>query len=123
MEFDPQGRVVTGSADMMGAQVSHVAQVWRLSDLKLLKTLVLPAPPAYYVDPATDASEPTLEHVYVLHDPARRGVQPSDRPGRRSRQSSLESAQRGRPLVRLMLWLTFLFMATAAVGMVGTSID
>ncbi|MGH8190813.1 MAG: hypothetical protein ACREP2_05140, partial [Rhodanobacteraceae bacterium] len=28
-------RVVTGSADMMGAQVSHVAQVWRLSDLKL----------------------------------------------------------------------------------------
>ena len=51
-------RVVTGSADMMGAQVSHVAQVWRLSDLKLLKTLVLPAPPVYYVDLAADASEP-----------------------------------------------------------------
>src|SRR6185312_1073225 len=32
-------RVVTGSADMMGTQVSHVAQVWRLSDLKLIKTM------------------------------------------------------------------------------------
>ena len=53
-------RVVTGSADMMGTQVSHVVQVWRLSDLKLLKTMVLPAPPAYYVDPAADASEPRV---------------------------------------------------------------
>lgn len=35
-------RVVTGSADMMSAQVSHVAQIWRLSDLKLLATMRLP---------------------------------------------------------------------------------
>lgn len=32
-------RVVTGSADMMGAQVSHAVQIWRLSDLKLLNTI------------------------------------------------------------------------------------
>lgn len=48
-------RVVTGSADMMGAQVSHVVQVWRLSDLKLLKTIVLPKRPG-----ATDSSEPRV---------------------------------------------------------------
>ncbi|MGB6876598.1 MAG: hypothetical protein WBD87_11235 [Candidatus Acidiferrales bacterium] len=55
-------RVVTSSADMMGAQTSHVVQVWRLSDLKLLKTIVLPKPE---VDvrgaiTATDSSEPRL---------------------------------------------------------------
>lgn len=53
-------RIVTGSADMMGAQVSHVAQVWRLSDLKLLKTMPLPAAPDWIYDTAADASEPRL---------------------------------------------------------------
>ncbi len=53
-------RVVTGSADMMGAQVSHVAQVWRLSDLKLLKTMRIPPPSHWFIDPAADASEPRV---------------------------------------------------------------
>jgi len=53
-------RVVTGSADMMGAQVSHVVQVWRLSDLKLLHTIVLPGSPYWYSDPSADSSEPRL---------------------------------------------------------------
>lgn len=51
-------RVVTGSADMMGAQVSHVAQVWRLSDLKLLKTMPLPPQADWFYDTAADSSEP-----------------------------------------------------------------
>jgi hypothetical protein len=43
-------RVVTTSADMLPSdQSSHVVQVWRLSDLKLLKTVVLPKP-AHYKD-------------------------------------------------------------------------
>lgn len=43
-------RVVTTSADMLPAdQSSHVVQVWRLSDLKLLQTVVLPKP-AHYKD-------------------------------------------------------------------------
>jgi hypothetical protein len=38
-------RVVTTSADMMPSpNASHVVQVWRLSNLKLLKTIVLPKP-------------------------------------------------------------------------------
>ncbi len=53
-------RVVTSSADMMAAQVSHVAQVWRLSDLKLLKTMQLPEAPDWIFDTAADASEPRL---------------------------------------------------------------
>lgn len=53
-------RVVTSSADMMAAQVSHVAQVWRLSDLKLLKTMPLPEAPDWIYDTAADASEPRL---------------------------------------------------------------
>ena len=53
-------RVVTGSADMMGAQVSHVAQVWRLSDLKLLRTMQLPPSPDWFYDTAADALEPRL---------------------------------------------------------------
>ena len=56
-------RVVTSSSDMMGAQVSHVAQVWRLSDLKLLATIPLPKPggtEAISSADATDASEPRL---------------------------------------------------------------
>lgn len=35
-------RVVSTSADMDDKGVSHVVQVWRLSDLKLLKSIVLP---------------------------------------------------------------------------------
>ena len=53
-------RVVIGSADMMGAQVSHVAQVWRLSDLKLIKTMPLPPQPDWFYDTAADSSEPRL---------------------------------------------------------------
>lgn len=53
-------RVVTSSADMMGAQVSHVTQIWRLSDLKLLKTLQLPPQPDSFYDTAADSSEPRL---------------------------------------------------------------
>lgn len=53
-------RVVTGSADMMGAQVSHVAQVWRLSDLKLIKTMRLPPQPHWFYDTAADSSEPRV---------------------------------------------------------------
>jgi hypothetical protein len=53
-------RVVTSSADMMGAQVSHVAQVWRLSDLKLIKTLRLPPQLHWFDDTAADSSEPRM---------------------------------------------------------------
>ena len=53
-------RVVTGSADMMGAQVSHVAQVWRLSDLKLIKTMRLPPQTHWFSDTAADSSEPRV---------------------------------------------------------------
>jgi hypothetical protein len=53
-------RVVTGSADMMAAQVSHVAQVWRLSDLKLIKTMLLPQPPEGIDDKPADSSEPRV---------------------------------------------------------------
>jgi hypothetical protein len=57
---EKQDRVVTSSADMMGAQTSHVVQIWRLSDLRLLKTLALPKPPDWYYDDAADSSEPRL---------------------------------------------------------------
>lgn len=53
-------RVVTGSADMLdGSGVSHSIQIWRLSDLKLLKTVVLPTAG---MDPvaAEDPSEPRV---------------------------------------------------------------
>lgn len=53
-------RVVTSSADMMGAQSSRVVQVWRLSDLKLLQTIVLPQTPHWYYDNAADSSEPRV---------------------------------------------------------------
>ena len=53
-------RVVTSSADMMGAQVSHVVQIWRLSDLKLLQTLRLPPESDWIYDTAADASEPRV---------------------------------------------------------------
>jgi len=39
-------RVVTSSADMHAKAISRAVQVWRLSDLSLIKTVVLPAPPA-----------------------------------------------------------------------------
>jgi hypothetical protein len=53
-------RVVTSSADMMGAQTSRVVQIWSLSNLRLLRTLALPKPPDWYYDNAADSSEPRL---------------------------------------------------------------
>ncbi|MGB6605119.1 MAG: hypothetical protein WA747_01650 [Steroidobacteraceae bacterium] len=53
-------RVVSSSADMMGAQTSHVAQVWRLSDLKLIKTMLLPQSPEGIDDTPADSSEPRV---------------------------------------------------------------
>ena len=53
-------RVVTGSADMMGAQASHVAQVWRLSDLKLIATMPLPPQEDWFNDAPADTSEPRM---------------------------------------------------------------
>jgi hypothetical protein len=56
-------RVVTSSSDMMGAQPSNVIQVWRLSDLELLETIVLPKPAGKEEmswGDATDASEPRV---------------------------------------------------------------
>ncbi len=53
-------RVVTGSGDMMGAQASHVAQVWRLSDLKLIATMQLPPQADWFNDEAADTSEPRV---------------------------------------------------------------
>ncbi|MGA7540077.1 MAG: hypothetical protein WBW93_15080 [Steroidobacteraceae bacterium] len=53
-------RVVTSSGDMMGAQDSHVAQVWRLSDLKLIKTMRLPPQPDWFYDTAANSSEPRV---------------------------------------------------------------
>lgn len=57
---EKSNRLVTGSADMMGAQTSRVVQIWRLSDLKLLHTLVLPKPPDWYYDDPADSSEPRV---------------------------------------------------------------
>lgn len=47
-------RVVTTSADMHAKAVSRAVQVWRLSDLSLIKTVLLPAPPSgkHNEDPA-----------------------------------------------------------------------
>jgi hypothetical protein len=51
-------RVVTTSADMMPSTLdSHVVQVWRLSDLKLLKTVVLPKPAQFQGAAANDPNE------------------------------------------------------------------
>jgi hypothetical protein len=52
-------RVVSTSADMYMKGESHVIQVWRLSDLKLLKTVVLPHVGAPAVV-AVNSSEPRL---------------------------------------------------------------
>ena len=53
-------RVVTSSADMMGAQDSRVVQVWQLSNLKLIKTIVLPKPPDWFYDEPLNSSEPRV---------------------------------------------------------------
>lgn len=54
-------RVVTTSAPMLPTdKSSHVIQVWRLSDLKLLKTILLPRPPHYGDVVAKSAMEPRL---------------------------------------------------------------
>lgn len=51
-------RVVTTSADMMPTtNHSHVVQIWRLSDLKLLQTIVLPKPAIFKGIAAQDADE------------------------------------------------------------------
>ena len=42
----------------MGAQDSEVAQVWRLSDLKLIKTMRLPPQADWFYDKPADTSEP-----------------------------------------------------------------
>lgn len=52
-------RVVSSSADMYSKGSSHVIQVWRLSDLKLLKTIMLPHRHAQ-PQAAIDSSEPRL---------------------------------------------------------------
>jgi hypothetical protein len=54
-------RVVTTSASMLPTdKTSHVVQVWRLSDLKLLKSVVLPQPPHFADAVAKSASEARL---------------------------------------------------------------
>lgn len=54
-------RVVTSSADMLPNEASsHVVQVWRLSDLKLLKTVVLPKPAHFKDVVSRNAVEPRL---------------------------------------------------------------
>lgn len=51
-------RVVTTSASMLPTdKSSHVIQVWRLSDLKLIKSVVLPDPPRFAAAVAKNASE------------------------------------------------------------------
>ena len=51
-------RVVTTSADMHVADVSHVVQVWRLSDLTRVCTVVLPPGPSE--DEGNDPAEPRV---------------------------------------------------------------
>jgi hypothetical protein len=51
-------RVVTTSSDMHAKEVSRAVQVWRLSDLKLIKTVRLPAGPAGREN--EDPAEPRL---------------------------------------------------------------
>ena len=50
-------RVVTTSADMHASDVSHVVQVWRLSDLSLIRTIRLPPGRG---DENVDPAEPRL---------------------------------------------------------------
>lgn len=54
-------RVVTTSASMLPSkESSHVVQIWRLSDLRLIKTVVLPRPPRFADAIAKEAYEPRL---------------------------------------------------------------
>lgn len=54
-------RVVTTSASMLPTdQSSHVIQVWRLSDLKLIKSVVLPEPARFASAVAKNAAEARL---------------------------------------------------------------
>lgn len=54
-------RVVTTSAPMMPTdKASHVIQIWRLSDLKLIKSIILPRPPRFADAIAKNAYEPRL---------------------------------------------------------------
>lgn len=54
-------RVVTTSDSMLPTdKSSHVVQVWRLSDLKLIKSVVLPNPPRFASAVAKNAAEPRL---------------------------------------------------------------
>lgn len=54
-------RVVTTSADMLpNDKRSHVVQVWRLSDLRLLKTILLPKPAHYGDIVSVGAAEPRV---------------------------------------------------------------
>jgi hypothetical protein len=54
-------RVITTSADMLpNEKRSHVVQVWRLSDLKLLKTITLPKPRHYADIVSVGATEPRV---------------------------------------------------------------
>lgn len=54
-------RVVTTSASMLPTdKSSHVIQIWRLSDLKLIKSVVLPSPPRFASAIAKNAAEPRL---------------------------------------------------------------
>lgn len=54
-------RVVTTSAPMLPTdKSSHVVQIWRLSDLKLLKSVVLPNPPRFASAVAKNAAEARL---------------------------------------------------------------
>ncbi|HYE28710.1 MAG TPA: hypothetical protein VEA61_10810 [Allosphingosinicella sp.] len=51
-------RVVTTSADMHSKDISRAVQVWRLSDMSLVKTVRLPTPPAGIQN--EDPAEPRL---------------------------------------------------------------
>ena len=51
-------RVVTTSSDMHAKEISRVVQVWRLSDLKLIKTVRLPPGPVGHEN--EDPAEPRL---------------------------------------------------------------
>jgi hypothetical protein len=54
-------RVVTTSASMLPTdKSSHVIQIWRLSDLKLIKSVVLPSPARFASAVAKNAAEPRL---------------------------------------------------------------
>lgn len=54
-------RVVTTSDSMLPTdKASHVIQIWRLSDLKLIKSVVLPNPPRFAAAVAKNASEARL---------------------------------------------------------------